>query len=115
MCGTSTSCDSSAYEHPRDRRRLGRAVRRLRKAQGLKIEVLACAADMHPTYLSGIERGLRNPTWRKLCGLADALEVSVSTLAAEAEEEAAITRITLAARARLRSRSPQPTPRHGSM
>jgi len=84
---------------------LGRAVRRLRKARGLKIEVLAFAADMHPTYLSGIERGRRNPTWAKLCGLADALGVSVSTLAAEAEEEAAITRISLAARARLRSRS----------
>jgi transcriptional regulator with XRE-family HTH domain len=82
---------------------LGRAVRRLRKAHGLKIETLAFAAEMHPTYLSGIERGRRNPTWRKLCGLADALEVSVSTLAAEAEEEAAVARITLAARARLRT------------
>ena len=54
---------------------LARAVRRLRKAHGLKIEALAFAADMHPTYLSGIERGLRNPTWAKLCGLADALGV----------------------------------------
>lgn len=72
---------------------LGQAVRRLRKAHGLKIEVLAFAADMHPTYLSSIERGRRNPTWAKLCGLANALEVSVSTLAAEAEEEAAVARI----------------------
>jgi transcriptional regulator with XRE-family HTH domain len=92
----------STYASGKD---LGRAVRRLRKAHGVNIEVLAFAADMHPTYLSGIERGLRNPTWAKLCGLADALDVSVSTLAAEAEEEAAITRISQAARARLRSRS----------
>jgi transcriptional regulator with XRE-family HTH domain len=84
---------------------LGRAVRRLRKARGLKIEVLAFAAEMHPTYLSGIERGRRNPTWRKLCGLADALDVSVATLAWEAEEEAAVARIARAARARLRTRS----------
>jgi transcriptional regulator with XRE-family HTH domain len=83
---------------------LGRAVRRLRKAHGLKIEVLAFAADMHPTYLSGIERGLRNPTWRKLCGLAQALDIPVSTLAQEAEEEAVIARIASAARARLKDR-----------
>jgi transcriptional regulator with XRE-family HTH domain len=84
---------------------LGRAVRRLRKARGVKIEVLAFAADMHPTYLSGIERGRRNPTWRKLCGLADALDVSVSTLAAEAEEEAVVARVALTTRERLRSRA----------
>jgi transcriptional regulator with XRE-family HTH domain len=84
---------------------LGRAVRRLRKAHGLKIEALAFAAEMHPTYLSGIERGRRNPTWRKLCGLADALGVSVSTLAAEAEEEAAVARVARAARTRLRTQS----------
>lgn len=87
---------------------LGRAVRRLRKAHGLKIETLAFAAKMHPTYLSGIERGRRNPTWCKLCGLADALDVTVAALAGEAEEEAAVERITQAARARLRSRSAAP-------
>jgi transcriptional regulator with XRE-family HTH domain len=55
---------------------LGRTVRRLRRAHRFTIEDLASAAGMHPTYLSGIERGVRNPTWSKLCGLADALEVS---------------------------------------
>lgn len=84
---------------------LGRAVRRLRKARGVKIEVLAFAAEMHPTYLSGIERGHRNPTWLKLCGLADALDISVAALAGEAEEEAVVQRISQAARVRLRSRS----------
>jgi transcriptional regulator with XRE-family HTH domain len=85
---------------------LGRAVHRSRKAHGLKIEDLAFAAEMHPTYLSGIERGLRNPTWCKLCGLADALGVSVSALAGEAE--AVIARTARAARARLRARSVTP-------
>ena len=83
---------------------LGRAVRRLRRAHRLTIEDLAAAAGMHPTYLSGIERDVRNPTWSKLCGLADALDVSVSTLAGEAEEEAVVARIARAARARLKSR-----------
>lgn len=84
---------------------LGRAVRRLRKAHGVNIEDLALAAEMHPTYLSGIERGRRNPTWRKLCGLADALDVSVAVLASQAEEEAAVSRIARAARTRLRTQS----------
>jgi len=88
----------STYASGKD---LGQAVRRLRKAHGLKIEDLAFAAEMHPTYLSGIERGLRNPTWCKLCGLADALDVSVAALASQAEEEAAVARIGRAARARL--------------
>jgi hypothetical protein len=35
---------------------LGRAIRRLRHARKITIETLAFAADMHPTYLSGIER-----------------------------------------------------------
>jgi transcriptional regulator with XRE-family HTH domain len=67
---------------------LGRAIRRLRWDRDLTIEALAFAAEMHPTYLSGIERGVRNPTFGKLLGIADALEVSMSSLFAEAETEA---------------------------
>lgn len=67
---------------------LGRTVRALRTARGLSIEALADLADMHPTYLSGIERGRRNPSWSKLSGLASALDLPVSRIAAEAEDEA---------------------------
>lgn len=87
---------------------LGQAVRRLRRAHHITIEGLAFAAGMHPTYLSGIERGLRNPTWCKLCGLADALEVSVSTLAVVAEEEAMVARIAQTTRERLKGRTETP-------
>ncbi len=66
---------------------LGRAVRRLRQARRLSIESLAGDAQMHPTYLSAIERGLRNPTWTKLCHLAGALDIGVSELARAAEAE----------------------------
>jgi DNA-binding XRE family transcriptional regulator len=66
---------------------LGCAIRRLRKKSRLSIETLALGADMHPTYLSGIERGVRNPTWSKLCGLADTLGIPVSALAGEAEHD----------------------------
>jgi transcriptional regulator with XRE-family HTH domain len=67
---------------------LGRAIRRLRRARRLTIEGAAHAADMHPTYLSGIERGVRNPTWEKLTGVSGALEVPVVLIARNAEDEA---------------------------
>jgi transcriptional regulator with XRE-family HTH domain len=67
---------------------LGRTIRRLRQARRLTIEALAFMADMHPTYLSGIERGRRNPTWLKLCGVAKALEMSMSAMTSHAEREA---------------------------
>jgi len=51
----------------------------------MTIEELSRAAGMHPTYLSGIERGVRNPTWAKLCALADALDLPVWILARDAE------------------------------
>jgi transcriptional regulator with XRE-family HTH domain len=57
---------------------LGQTIRRLPQVRKLTIEALAFAAEIHPTYLSGIERGVRNPTWAKLCGLTEALGVTVS-------------------------------------
>jgi transcriptional regulator with XRE-family HTH domain len=66
---------------------LGRAIRRLRLARRLSIESLAGDSQMHPTYLSAIERGHRNPTWTKLCHLAQALDIEVSALARAAEAE----------------------------
>lgn len=66
---------------------LGRAIRRLRNRRGSTIEEIAYTANMHHTYLSGIERGLRNPTWSKLCNLAEALELRASDLVAEAEND----------------------------
>ena len=68
---------------------LGRAIRRLRRNKQLSIEALALNAGLHPTYLSGIERGERNPTWAKLCDLADTLGVPISAIAGEAESEVA--------------------------
>lgn len=64
---------------------LGVAIRLLRRARRLTIEDLAFTADIHPTYLSGIERGVRNPTWDKLAALARALNIPVSRLARDAE------------------------------
>jgi transcriptional regulator with XRE-family HTH domain len=67
---------------------LGVAIRLLRRARRLTIEDLAFAADIHPTYLSGIERGVRNPTWDKLTAIARALDFPLSALTRDAEVQA---------------------------
>jgi transcriptional regulator with XRE-family HTH domain len=74
--------------HPPTNAELGRAIRRVRLVRRLTIEDLAQTADMHPTYLSGIERGVRNPTWKKLTGVCYALAVPVVLIARNAEGEA---------------------------
>ncbi len=65
---------------------LGAVIRGLRKGQELTIEALAGTARIHTTYLSGIERGLANPTWKIVGKIAEALGVEVSELARRAEE-----------------------------
>jgi transcriptional regulator with XRE-family HTH domain len=80
---------------------LGQAIRRLRHERDMTIEALAFAADIHPTYVSGIERGVRNPTWERITSLASALAVPVSVLAETAEQEVEVARIVSAARARI--------------
>jgi transcriptional regulator with XRE-family HTH domain len=67
---------------------LGRGIRRLRLARRLSIESLAGDSHMHPTYLSAIERGLRNPTWAKLSDLAEAFGITVAALVQVSEAEA---------------------------
>jgi transcriptional regulator with XRE-family HTH domain len=65
---------------------LGTAVRDLRAQCGLSQEALADAAGLHVTYLSGIERGLRNPSLDKLNALAAALDISTLELITRAHE-----------------------------
>ncbi|RWI92134.1 helix-turn-helix transcriptional regulator [Mesorhizobium sp.] len=43
-------------------KRLGRNLRRLRKAKGLSQEAFADGVGIHRTYVSDLERGRRNPT-----------------------------------------------------
>jgi transcriptional regulator with XRE-family HTH domain len=65
---------------------LGEAIRARRdEIDGLSQEGLADRAGMHRTYVSEIERGLRNPSYRNLVKLAAALEVPLSELVARAE------------------------------
>ena len=64
---------------------LGRAVRDLRVRSGISQEELAHRGGMHRTYLGGIERGERNPSYANLRRLAGALGVRPSELLARAE------------------------------
>ena len=59
---------------------LGRNVRRRREARELTQEKLAEKAGLDPTYISGIERGLRNPGIKNVARLAKALGFTTAEL-----------------------------------
>lgn len=59
---------------------VGRNVKRLREQKGLPQDELAHAADIHVTYLSGVENGHRNLTLNVLERLAKSLGVSEEEL-----------------------------------
>lgn len=59
---------------------LGRNVRRLRDEAGLSQEQLAFDAGMKRSYLSDLERGVRNPSVRAVGRLAAALNVPAADL-----------------------------------
>jgi transcriptional regulator with XRE-family HTH domain len=65
------------------RRRLGANVRRERERLGLSQEQLAFDSGVHRTYVSGVERGVRNPTVTVVERLAKALRVPAAALLAE--------------------------------
>ncbi|MBC3929753.1 helix-turn-helix transcriptional regulator [Undibacterium sp. CY21W] len=58
----------------------GERIREIRKAEGLSQEDFAHLCGFDRTYISGIERGKRNPSLTAIEVLAKALNVSVSKL-----------------------------------
>lgn len=58
----------------------GKNVRRIRESKGWSQDKLADESGLHRTYISGIERGVRNPTIEIVSVIALALEVSPSHL-----------------------------------
>ena len=58
----------------------GGNVRRWREKRSLTQEALAEKANLDPTYISGIERGLRNPGIKNVVRLAGALGITTAAL-----------------------------------
>lgn len=65
----------------------GGVLLRHRARVGLSQEELAFRADVDRTFVSRLERGIRQPTITTLFGLAEALGTSASVLVHEAEAE----------------------------
>jgi transcriptional regulator with XRE-family HTH domain len=59
---------------------VGKNLRHLRQAKGWSQEDLALTAGLDRTYVSGVERGVRNPTVLVLSQLANALQVEAAVL-----------------------------------
>ena len=59
---------------------LGNAIKDQRTALGISQEELAARAGLHRTYVSEVERGERNPSIASIEKLAQALEVSFTSL-----------------------------------
>jgi len=67
----------------------GSAVRAARCELGLSQAELAERSELDPTYISGIERGERNPSLTSILKIADALGMAPSELHARAERPGA--------------------------
>jgi transcriptional regulator with XRE-family HTH domain len=72
--------------------RFGVAVRNRRLAAGLSQETLAEKANIHPTYLSMVERGVRNATLDVAARIAKGLKVGLPTLIQESLQVKTLTK-----------------------
>lgn len=61
----------------------GQAIRGIRNRRGVSQESLALRCGLDRTYISGIERGTRNPSLTNILKIAAALEVCPSELFAD--------------------------------
>jgi transcriptional regulator with XRE-family HTH domain len=65
----------------------GREIARLRMRLGISQEELAFRAEVHRTYISQLERGLKSPTLNMMLKLSRALKASGSKLVATVERQ----------------------------
>jgi len=69
-----------------DQPALGAAVKAIRKEQKISQVALSRATMFPQSWLSEVEHGRRNPSWRNVVRLARGLGVTVAELAARAEK-----------------------------
>ena len=60
--------------------KFGSRIRKLRQSKGFSQESFAHLCDLDRTYISGIERGVRNVSLRNIEVIAKALGLSISEL-----------------------------------
>ncbi|MEG0512233.1 MAG: helix-turn-helix transcriptional regulator [Clostridia bacterium] len=68
----------------------GQSVRRLRLSKGISQEEFADLCDLHRTYISDVELGKRNVSLENIKKMATALNISISGLFMEVENDASI-------------------------
>ncbi len=78
---------SSLYPHMNIQLLFGQNVRLAREKKGWSQDRLSEESDLHRTYISGIERGVRNPTITIVHKLALALGVTVADLFKNQEQK----------------------------
>lgn len=64
----------------------GETIRELRQNKNIAQEKLAYLAGIDRTYMSAIERGLKNPSLKIIFQLADGLEMNASEIIEELEK-----------------------------
>jgi transcriptional regulator with XRE-family HTH domain len=62
------------------KQKLGKNIARIRKEKGVTQEQLQGLSGLDRGYISGVERGVRNPSIKSIEKIAKALEVKVSDL-----------------------------------
>ncbi|HEX5051019.1 MAG TPA: helix-turn-helix transcriptional regulator [Planctomycetota bacterium] len=67
---------------------LGQAIRAVREQRGASQESLGFDSELDRTYISGVERGVRNPTIASLLRIAKALGTTPAKLLQHAEHVA---------------------------
>jgi len=60
--------------------KLGKRIRALRNAKNVSQEALALHSGLHRTYISDIERGIRNVSVKNIEKIAKALNVSIAEI-----------------------------------
>jgi len=60
--------------------KVGANIAKIRREQGISQEELAFRSGLHRTYISGVERGVRNPTISVLFEIAHALQVELTVI-----------------------------------
>ena len=65
----------------------GRVLKSLRLAANLSQEELAHRSNLHRTYVSQLERGLKSPSLKAVTALAEALDLKAYALVKAAEEK----------------------------